>query len=102
MRRYIGLSLSLCLKDILNGKIEVSEVSCIVTNTAFDTYLQAFNHYYSNYWASYDEAVAFKTLLEVWPLVCQPRRQVGMAKHSGHYVNKGWWIDTLEGIVVNL
>ena len=34
--KFIGLSLSFCVKDILDGKKKLDDVLCIVSNTAFD------------------------------------------------------------------
>lgn len=100
-KTFIGLSLSLCVRDILLGKIEVNQIAGIITSTAFENLHQAFAYYYPNYWKSAADAnTAFKTLAEVWPLVCQPRLQAGMFENRGHYVTHGHWLDTENGKLI--
>lgn len=96
-RKFIGLSLSLCLQDILAGNIEVKEIAGIMTSTAFENLHQAFEYYYPIYWNNYDKTETFKKFTEVWPLVCQPRQQVGMFEHRGHKVTHGFWLNTETG-----
>lgn len=98
MRRpLIGLSLSLCMQDILAGKIEVNQIAAIVTSTAFENLYQAFEYYYPIYWKDYSKNEAFIKLTEIWPIVCQPRLQVDIFEHRGHNVSHGYWLNTETG-----
>lgn len=94
-RYYLGLSLSLCMKDILAKKVELTEISAIVTSTAFESWQEAFEHYFISYWSEFaDEETCKQMLQEVWPYVCQPRLAVGMTAHRGHStIRCGWWIN---------
>ena len=95
---YIGFSLSRCLLDILKKKIDIDNISAIVTSTAFDSIHMAFEAYYRLYWDQFPPDEVFKTLTSVWPIVCQPRLQSGLLNHRGHY-GSVTWLDTLSGEV---
>ena len=97
VRKYIGTSLSFCMQDILMGNISIDEISAIVTSTAFKSSEEAFKNYYNSYWNSFDGVTVKMTLDELWPIVCQPRLQVGMMEHRGHYAGQGFWLNTQTG-----
>lgn len=101
MRKYIGLSLSNCLRDIAQGRINLDEVSAIVSSTAFISVQECLDEYYYKYWYSLDKILIAKTLNEVWPFVCQPRLQVGAANHRGHPAVYHW-INVQQGAPVRL
>jgi hypothetical protein len=96
-KKFIGLSLSLCILDILRDKVDVAEISAIVTSTAFEDSNQAFLHYFTKYWNEFDGVTVKMTLDKVWPIVCQPRLTAGMYVHRGHYVSKDIWLNTETG-----
>ncbi len=104
IRRYIGLSLSFCILDILQEKVAVDEISAIVTSTRFEDVYDAFDHYFINYWSMYaDEKTCKSVLSVVWKkFVFQPRKNFIDNEHIGHMLSHGWWLDTFEGKVVKL
>lgn len=97
VKTYIGTSLSFCMQDILAGRVSVDEISAIVTSTAFKSSEEAFNAYYESYWNDYSKLVVKMVLDGLWPLICQPRLQVGVNEHRGHYAGKGFWLNTQTG-----
>lgn len=96
VKKFIGTSLSFCMQDILQKKIDISEISAIVTSTRFDSWLDAFDQYYYTYWVKYASPDECKdVLMQIWPLVFQPRQNV--YDHMGHYAGKGIWLNTETG-----
>ena len=93
MRKYVGLSLRFCLIDILEGEKNIEEISAVVATTAFRSIQECMDEFYPAYWKTYDKTKVYKTLVELWPLVCQPRMQMGLARHHGHPIHITW-IDT--------
>lgn len=85
------------MQDILKGTIKKEEISAIVTSTAFQTSEEAFLAYYNGYWNNFDSVKVKITLDEIWSLICQPRLQVGMKEHRGHYAGQGIWLNTQTG-----
>ena len=96
VKKYIGTSLSFCIMDILNGNIEVDEISAIVTSTAFGSIPEAYAAYGHTYWSRWEKDKVLDTLDEVWCLIFQPRLK-NMYEHRGHSTAHGWWIDTQTG-----
>lgn len=99
IKRYIGLSLSFCVKDILNGKINIDEVSAIVTSTAFKSVEECIKMYYMGYWEQYTKSQVREVLTNLWPIIFQPRLSGDITEHRGHMLSHGWWVDTFEGTV---
>ena len=98
IRRYIGLSLSFCMQDILRNRIYVDEISAIVTSTRFESLEEAFEHYFISYWSEYADDEKCKDVLKaVWSLVCQPRLNFNLTQHKGHMISHGFWLDTYTG-----
>lgn len=95
-KRYIGLSLSLCLQDILRNRIGLDEIVAIVAASKFNSKEEAFEAYYQVYWAEYapEEECRF-VLNEVWKLVFQPRLVTNQT--IGHIIARGFWLDTFTG-----
>lgn len=92
----IGLSLSFCVRDILRNKVEISDISAIVTSTAFKDIDEAMNMYYEALWyryAPYEHVRAI--LIKIWPIVFQPR--FSNPESRGHYISKGCWVNTMTG-----
>lgn len=94
MRKYIGLSLSFCMLDILEGRISIEEIAGIITSTKFDTLEQAVDMYQSTYWKKFSKEYCTETLESVWSLIFQPRLNV---LTSGHMVGHGFWLNTETG-----
>ena len=100
VKRYIGLSLSFCVRDILAQKISVNEISCIVTSTRFENLDDAVEHYYAVYWSSFGNKRDIKFILnELKYLIIQPRLNFQPEEHRGHMLSHGHWLDTFEGTV---
>jgi len=98
IRKFIGLSLSFCMQDILVNKVNIDEISAIVTSTAFDSWQAAFEHYFISYWSNYaDDETCKEILQKVWPLVCQPRLNFDIQDHKGHMLTEGFWLNTFTG-----
>ena len=99
-KRYIGLSLSLCMQDILKGDVKIEDISAIVASTAFKDTTEALLAYYDYYWANITFLKKCDAILKnIWPIVFQPRLNVGKENHIGHTVTKGHWLDTFTGQV---
>lgn len=97
IKHLIGLSLSFCVSDILQKKVEVSDISAIVTSTAFPDAQSALIHYYAGYWEEYATVEECRVLLDsIWHLVMQPRLS-NPHGHRGHTVGHGWWLNTQTG-----
>jgi len=98
--KYLGLSLSFCIKDILEKKVNIDDVECIVSATAFNSMEEAFKMYIDSYWSDYDNREVFITLSEIWPRVFQPRT-AGTDEYC-HTIANGCWLNYSEGKIVRL
>jgi hypothetical protein len=87
----IGLSLSFCIGDILEGKVKPDEIIAIISSTNFSSPEEAIKNY-STYWNGYDEGEVKNILNTMWPLVFQPRK--ANATYRGHSISNGHWVDT--------
>jgi hypothetical protein len=93
MSKLIGLSLSLCIKDIITGKVDVASVEKIIANTRaqsdedWETVMQS---YCSIYWkADPERARAIATQLRAEGRIEQPRvadRAYGHTTAGGHWI----------------
>ena len=70
---YIGNSLSMCVEDILDGRMRIEKVVCIIAASRFPTMEDAIKYYSPTYWRKYNEGEILATLIVVWPRVLQPR-----------------------------
>ena len=96
VRKYIGTSLSFCMQDILAKKVNIDEISAIVTSTRFEDWQDAYDHYFISYWSEYaDDETCKETLQAIWHLVFQPRRF--SIDSRGHYTGQGFWLNTQTG-----
>lgn len=94
-KRYLGLSLSFCVKDILEYRIDINNIAAIVTSTAFLEMEDALR-YYGIYWRALGSPeVIRKVLAKIWPLVFQPR--LANEHHPGHSIVHGHWVDLSTG-----
>ena len=58
----VGLSLSFCVKEIMQGKVELASVDCIISGTAIRTeeqFQKACNTYCETYWSKNPEQGKF-------------------------------------------
>lgn len=99
IKRYIGLSLSLCMGDILDGKVDVNDIACIVTSTAFKSVDEAVEVYYDSYWNTVPKVQVAYLLRGIWPIIAQPRLYSPVI-HRGHMVCHGHWVDTIDGKII--
>jgi hypothetical protein len=98
MKNLIGTSLSMCIRDILEKKVDINNISGIISSTAFKTPKDAFDSYYKIYWSKPNPKDVMETLEKVWPLLCQPRLNFDLAEHRGHFSVKGHWLNTETGV----
>ena len=83
----IGLSLSQCVKDIVNHKVDIMDVMCIIAQTQFDfensnQWMKVFddfsspNLFHGQPWKGLDEPVVWSVVDELWHTgkIHQPRR----------------------------
>ena len=94
-RHFIGLSLSFCVRQIMEHRIGPDVISAIVTSTAFKSVDEALEHYYEGYWSEYPKDEVRKVLTFIWPLVFQPR--LTTPNHVGHNISNGWWVNISTG-----
>ena len=99
IKRYIGLSLSLCIRDILDGKVDVNAVACIVTSTAFKSVGEAVEVYYNPYWNTVPKVQVEDLLRGIWHIIAQPRLY-NPVMHRGHMIGHGHWVDTIDGVLI--
>ena len=96
VKTFIGTSLSFCMQDILKGTININNISAIVTSTRFESWEEAYDHYFISYWSSYSDDERCKEILQsIWKLVFQPR--LLDINNRGHYAGKGFWLNTQTG-----
>jgi hypothetical protein len=99
IKRYIGLSLSSCIRDILDEKIDTSEISGIITSTRFLSVDEVLDYYYNAYWSNHKRSEVKAVLTKFWPIIFQPRLAFKLEENVGHVLSHGWWVDTFEGRV---
>ena len=89
----IGLSLSMCIRDILSGEVRLEDVMLIRSNTAArDQYdwERVFNSYSKTYWRQDPvRAGRILTLLLAANIIEQPRLTDPNYSHS---ITDGWWV----------
>ena len=88
----IGLSLSLCVKDIIEGRVALSDVTVIVSNTAFPDddagWAHMFTYHRKGYWYNNpDTARSVLAYLRANGMLIQPRLD---NPHYGHKSNPHW------------
>ena len=89
----IGLSLSLCIEDIINGKVEEDEVICIIAGTAIHTeedFEYVLKNCMKNYWNN--DYYAESLMKKFWKkgLIIQHRLR---PSNSFPLIVDGHWID---------
>jgi len=75
----IGLSLSFCVRDIVEGRVNIGDVERIVTGTCAETYEEwctLLDHYVEGYWYEYPQkALSVVSELRSKGMISQPRLQ---------------------------
>lgn len=95
MSKKIGLSLSLCIRDIMQGTVGINQIACIITNTRAQTEAQwekIITEYHRVCWSNetLEWARALIGLLRKEGKIIQPR--LDDPDHT-HTVNRGHWLD---------
>jgi hypothetical protein len=87
----IGLSLSRCVLDILEGTVKTNEVLVIVARTMFDyekpdQWKSVFDSYRYSYWSAFSDEEITQVMDELWRSgkIHQPRRFGGYAVRTEH------------------
>ena len=87
----IGLSLSRCVQDILEGTVKTNEVLVIVARTMFDykkpdQWKPVFDSYRYSYWSAFSDEEITAVMDELWRSgkIHQPRRFGGYAVRTQH------------------
>jgi len=89
--RYIGLSLSFCVRDLLEGKIDERDVLVILTGTELKTqkdWNDMVDLYHSSHWRefSYDKIINILDVLK--SRIIQPalngQDRINLSKHLGN------------------
>ena len=84
-----GLSLSLCVREILAGEASEESVTAIIGATKFDSPESAVKHYSGLYWREYDQEEVMALVTRLWPKVVQPR----LHGYEPHNIADGHWLD---------
>jgi len=74
----IGLSVSHCIKDILNGKVQVENVEKIIGSTRCtweEDWDYIFERYYISYWGKHTRQECLNLLNKLRPIIEQPKLQ---------------------------
>jgi hypothetical protein len=92
----IGLSLSFCIRDIIEGRVNEEDVICIISNTKItnmDEFDSCCDMYCKVYWLS-NQRRALYLAMKYWQQgrIIQPRT----FSNNIHYVSDGHWIDLKE------
>ena len=96
-KKYIGLSMSFCIRDILDGKVKIEDVVCIVANTAFSSIELLIENYSVDYWHAYAKDDIQALLEKLWPTIYQPRMVYPDSMFS---IAHGYWFDASKGELV--
>ena len=91
-RAWIGFSLSFCISDIMEGKIDVKDVLAIITSTKMmgpvrEFAKTAWTYYNAVYWKGYDEVKTMRVLRTLYPRIVQPRLTTRMYPHLAEMKN---------------
>jgi hypothetical protein len=91
----IGLSLSMCVKDILEGNVALEDVSKIITGTKFSTMEDAIKEYSKLIWYRYPQQDVVRVVTALWPVVYQPRLEgKDIPKHN----SSNYWVTSEDEI----
>jgi hypothetical protein len=87
----IGLSLSFCVKDILDGWVDVKDVKVIYTNCVFDDPMACVDlpNYLEVYWSDYTRDEVVEVIRELGSKL-KPRR------HRSHNIHPGQWMSEFK------
>jgi hypothetical protein len=86
-------SLSMGVLAILESKLHIDQVVCVIGATKFHSPQQAIENYGSTYWDKFPAERVKKTVLEVWAILHQPRLFSDDVRQS---IVDGWCFDVEE------
>ena len=87
--KLIGLSLSFCVKDIMNGKVNIDKVKHIRSNCRNDAdWNDVISHYKGIYWKDFDAESLDLVLRQIKPIVSFERKRGNI----GHNIASGHWM----------
>ena len=86
----VGLSLSNCLHDLLEGRVLFDDI-VIVSGTAFITPEHAYAQYGSTYWRHHQERNVMAMLTKLWPRLVQPKLLLHDMGYS-HFGGRPLWM----------
>ena len=97
----VGLSLSLCVKDIVEGKVDALDVHLIVASTFVKTpreWDRVIEHYTAAFWqADPKRAAGIVRALLKWDCIRQPRLEHQPSQIPA-YENGQHWVDNLSEV----
>jgi len=82
MKKYVGLSLSFCIKAILSGDIKADQVAFIVPGFDLKNWDFAFDHYMEIYWRRWPKETVVELLNKV---------DIRNLSPKGHNIARGCW-----------
>jgi len=85
-RAWIGFSLSFCIRDIMEGRVDIKDVLAIITSTCMKGPVGEFAKtawacYNAVYWKEYDKVATMRMLRGLYPRIVQPRLTTRMYPH---------------------
>lgn len=100
-RAWIGFSLSFCIRDILDGKVDTKDVLAIITSTRMmgpcrEFAKTAWASYHVGYWKGHAEVKTLRVLRTLYPRIVQPRLTVPMYPRIGAMQNH--WVTVPVGL----
>ena len=101
MAKLIGLSLSGCVRDILEGSVKIDDVAKIISATAFftdDDWQEGLDTYCKTYWKKFTLVRIIEVMADVRDRIEQPRLQND--NHFPHLMRTGRrWVERESDIV---
>ena len=85
--------------DISFAEVDVNDIACIVTSTAFKSVDEAVEVYYDSYWNTVPKVQIAYLLRGIWHIIAQPRLYSPVI-HRGHIISHGHWLDTIGGVLI--
>ena len=95
----IGLSLSNCVRDLLDGKINIEDVQCIIAGTCIKdgNWNDLVKIYSESYWYKYMEKDIWAVMEQLIPIIYQPR----LVEKPAPNISKGYWIDLNKDVYIS-
>ncbi len=95
----IGLSLSLCVRDILSGSVNIEDVDTIIAGTCAynnEKWERLINGYSESYWSDYPRATIDAVITQIRPIIVQPR-----IENNNHFpmIYNGHWVNSEDEII---